>query len=100
MAAKVLSLFTLFIVFIGLAIASSIGESSPAAMMTSILHSHYKSIIGANNPTTAAALSSILPSLPMTGLPNIDAVNMISKEPGFILLSVAFGVITGGMAFL
>jgi hypothetical protein len=107
MAFKLLKYLTLLFVLCGLALANY-GAVSSEVLATQI-HGRqddlwvYHDNSSISNSSTTVSPSSINNS-PFKGtnrrLLDIDLTNIVLQEPGFVLLSLSFVLISGGMVFL
>jgi hypothetical protein len=107
MAYKLFNFFALLLVLCGLAFADY-GALSAEVVATPIYGRQNDLLVYRDNATVVnssmiASPSSTnkSPSKSTNGrLLNVDLKNIVMQEPGFVLLSLSFAVISGGMIFL
>lgn len=109
MAFKLFKLFTLLLVLCGLALADY-GVLSSEVMVTPVYGRQSDHLVYRDRDNGTAVNSSVVASPSSTNdspsrsanrrLLNVDLTNIVMQEPGFVLLSLSFAVITGGMIFL
>ncbi|KAL7910689.1 hypothetical protein GGI35DRAFT_492380 [Trichoderma velutinum] len=106
MAFKLLKHLTLLFVLLGLALAEY-GAASSEVMATAIHGQRGDSWTYHDNSSSFNASTHASPSSIKTSSFNIDRhrlkvdlTNIVLQEPGFVLLSVSFVLISGGMVFL
>ncbi|KAL6806732.1 hypothetical protein GGI42DRAFT_321926 [Trichoderma sp. SZMC 28013] len=106
MAFKLLKYLALLFVLVGLALAEY-GAVSSEVMATAIHGQRGDSWTYHDNSSTLNASAHSSPSATKTSSFNMDRhrltvglTNIILQEPGFVLLSVSFVLISGGMVFL
>lgn len=107
MAFKLFKFFALLLVLCGLALADY-GALSAEVVVTPVYGRQGDHLVYRDNGTVVN--SSIVASPSSTNnspskctnrrLLNVDLINIVMQEPGFVLLSLSFAVISGGMAFL
>ncbi|KAL7924783.1 hypothetical protein ACQKWADRAFT_257715 [Trichoderma austrokoningii] len=107
MAFKLFNFFALLLVLCGLA-AADYGALSAEVVATPIYGRQSDLLVYRDNVTVANSSVMASPSS-MTNSPskstnrrllNADLANIVMQEPGFVLLSLSFAVISGGMVFL
>ncbi|KAL7938603.1 hypothetical protein V8C35DRAFT_288604 [Trichoderma chlorosporum] len=106
MAFKLLKHLALLFVLLGLALAEH-GAVSSEVMATSIhgqrgdrwTYQDNSSTINASTPASPSSIKTLPFNIDRRRL-KADLTNIILQEPGFVLLSVSFVLISGGMVFL
>lgn len=106
MHSTLLNYFTLLFALLGLAIASHGAVS--ADVMAASLHLRKGELFVYHDNSSVFNSSTIASPSPTTTLPlaterrllDIDFTHIIQQEPGFVLLSLSFVIISGGMVFL